>query len=69
MTCSACQQAIEAHLDNVSGVMKGQVNLLTHKANILYAPDIVGVRDLIEEIEAIGFGAKLQQNNSKAGIK
>lgn len=29
----------------------------------------MGIRDLIEEIEAVGFGAKLQQKNSRAGIK
>lgn len=60
MTCAACQGAIETHLKSLEGVVSATVCLLTHKAQIQYKPKFIGIRTLIEEVEAIGFGAKFE---------
>jgi Cu+-exporting ATPase len=60
MTCAACIQTIENHLTTVDGIVTAKVNLLTHKAVITYRTKTIGIRSIIDEIEAVGFGATYQ---------
>jgi copper chaperone CopZ len=69
MTCAACTGTIESHLKSLEGVVEATVSLLTHIANIQYRPNKIGLRTLIEEIEAIGFNAKYEAQSDKSDIR
>lgn len=60
MTCSACQQTIETHLNSLDGIKSATVSLLTHKASIQYNQKAIGIRNIIEEIEMLGFDARYE---------
>lgn len=69
MTCAACQCAIEGHLKSLDGVISATVSLLTHKSSIQYRPKVIGLRSIIEEIEAIGFSARYEAQTDKSDIR
>lgn len=64
MHCAACSTAIEAALRKLTGVSTAEVNLLTHSAQVTYAADVTGPRDIISEIEDCGFDASLSADPS-----
>lgn len=45
------------------------MSLLTHKGEIAYRPKKIGIRDLINEIEALGFGAIFEPRRDKSDIR
>jgi Cu+-exporting ATPase len=59
MTCASCVSAIESGLSTHPGVESVTVNLLMHQAKITYHQSLIGIRDLIEAIENLGYGATL----------
>jgi Cu+-exporting ATPase len=59
MTCANCSNAIEKHLNSVTGIKSISVSLVTNKATVEADTDIIGPRKIIEEIEDIGFEAEL----------
>ena len=60
MTCSNCQQAIEKHLRSVEGVTSVQVSIMTNKALVEFESKVIGIRQIIEEVEMIGFEAEYE---------
>ncbi len=60
MTCTNCSTTIENHLRSLEGVTHASVSLLTNKATVNHSAKVIGIRTLIEEIEALGFGAKYE---------
>lgn len=69
MTCSACSQTIENHLNSLDGIKSATISLLTHKATISYNPNAIGVRTIIEEIECLGFDARYEAKSNKSDIR
>ncbi len=61
MTCTSCVSAIEKHISSLDGVDAISVNLTTEKAEIKFNPNFIGPRDIIEEIEDVGYTASLSQ--------
>lgn len=57
MTCGACAAKIERHLNALDGV-RARVNYATERATIA-APTTVSARDLLGEIESLGYTAEL----------
>lgn len=55
MTCAACSSRVERTLNRLPGVT-ASVNLATATAHIM-RPDSIGVADLIDAIERVGYGA------------
>lgn len=45
------------------------ISLLTHKGTIQYKPKLIGIRDLIDEIEQLGFSAKYEPRSDKSDIR
>jgi P-type Cu+ transporter len=64
MHCAACSTAVENALRKLKGVASAEVNLLTHSAQVKYATDLTGPRDIIAEIEDCGFDATLSSDPS-----
>ncbi|MHA1556786.1 MAG: heavy metal translocating P-type ATPase [Candidatus Heimdallarchaeota archaeon] len=61
MTCAACSSAVERSLGKTEGVDNAIVSLATNDASISYDPNIVSEADLIEAIEGIGYGVRLEK--------
>ena len=56
MTCANCVATVEKGLKKLDGVLDVSVNLATEKANITYVPGQVSRRELVKQIERIGYG-------------
>ncbi|MBP1931109.1 heavy metal translocating P-type ATPase [Ammoniphilus resinae] len=67
MTCAACANRIEKGLNKVKGVHKANVNLALETAYVEYSPAEVGVQDLIQKVEQIGYKAELKEDSSNQG--
>ncbi|RUS24854.1 hypothetical protein BC938DRAFT_472987 [Jimgerdemannia flammicorona] len=69
MTCASCVASIERDLRRQPGVISCNVNLMTESAKIEYDRQILGVRDLVERIEQLGFNALIADKNANAQIE
>jgi Cu+-exporting ATPase len=69
MTCAVCQNTIQSHLLTIEGVQDCFISLLTHKGSITYKPKQIGIRDIINEIEDLGFGATYEARQDKSDIR
>jgi len=68
MICSSCSGKIEAALLAQPGVTHAAVNLLTHKAEVNFDPDVVGVRTLLRLVDQdLGYPARLEGDGGGAG--
>lgn len=65
MTCSSCSSAVESALTQRKGVLHADVDLLGHRAEVLFDSSMVGPRDIIESIEQVGFGASLVDSQNR----
>lgn len=68
MTCAACSSRIEKGLNKMDGVIQANVNLTLEKATVEYNPTAVSVKDLIQKVEKLGYGAilKSEENQEEA---
>ena len=57
MTCASCSSTIEREMTKIDGVKSISVSLSTEKARIDYDTSKLGIRDLVEHIEDLGFDA------------
>nr|CCA15286.1 heavy metal ATPase putative [Albugo laibachii Nc14] len=57
MTCNSCVHSVESCLQQLRGVVSASVNFATEKAVVRYNKQIIGIRTLIEAIDAIGYEA------------
>jgi len=55
MTCASCAVRIGRGLSRLEGVEQADVNFATHKATVLYHPDLVAVDDLKQKVAALGY--------------
>ncbi len=56
MTCANCTATVEKGLRRLDGVVDVSVNLATEKATVRYLPGQVTRRDLVKQVERIGYG-------------
>ncbi len=59
MTCAACQSNVQKKVSRLDGVRKADVNLISGTMKADLDLDVVQPQDLIEAVEAIGYGAEL----------
>ena len=64
MTCSSCSSAVESALGQAHGVLHADVDLMGHRAEVLFDSSKIGPRGIIESIEQIGFGASIIDNHN-----
>ena len=60
MTCAACSNAIDSTVNSLAGVEQVLVNLTSEYARVKFNQAQIGIRDIIDEIEGIGFGATIR---------
>ena len=68
MTCASCSGKIERHFKKVPGVLEASVNLLGQTGTFKVEKQ-VGVRDLIAEIESLGFNAIIAPKGSNSQLE
>ncbi|XP_050534333.1 copper-transporting ATPase 1 isoform X2 [Daktulosphaira vitifoliae] len=65
MTCASCVNKIETNVLKLKGVHKAVVALTTQKGIFTYDSDLIGPRDIIDHIIALGFTAELVNNKDR----
>ena len=68
MSCSSCVGRIERALNSHNGVTSSDVQLLSHKAVIMYLPDHIGPDEVIQLVEEGGYGAKILSEKSQTQL-
>jgi Cu+-exporting ATPase len=61
MSCASCAAKIEKGLANVEGVSQATVNFATEKATVFFHPAKTDVSHLINKVEDLGYGAKVDK--------
>ncbi|OAQ35381.1 heavy metal translocatin [Linnemannia elongata AG-77] len=65
MTCASCVNAIETELRKEPGILSVAVSLTLQAAKIEYDDQVLGVRNIVERIEDLGFDALLAPEGSQ----
>ena len=69
MTCAACVMAIEKALMRTQGVQSAAVNLASERATIAYDPRLAAEDEMIEAVQAVGYGAKAASSIEEANAE
>ncbi|XP_046684089.1 copper-transporting ATPase 1 isoform X3 [Homalodisca vitripennis] len=64
MTCQSCVNNIQSKLKERDGVISVKVNLENKSGEIIYNPSLLGVKDLCEAIDDMGFEASVPNQTS-----
>jgi cation-transporting ATPase V len=55
MHCASCAVRVQRALSRQAGVAEASVNFATHRAEVVYDPDLVGLDELERTVERIGY--------------
>ncbi len=55
MSCAACARRVEQGLTDLSGVATAHVNFATARATVHYDPEQVGLGQLVEQVQRVGY--------------
>ncbi|KAF9907132.1 hypothetical protein EC991_011272 [Linnemannia zychae] len=69
MTCASCVNSIEGELRKTPGIISASVSLTLQAAKVEYDNTLLGVRDIVEKIEDMGFDALLSGKSQTAQIE
>ncbi|CAO3626284.1 unnamed protein product [Cunninghamella blakesleeana] len=69
MTCASCVHSIEKGIGKLDGVLSISVNLMTESAKIQYDENKIGVRNIVEAIESLGFDALVSNGSKNAQLE
>ncbi|PWN53643.1 heavy metal translocatin [Violaceomyces palustris] len=69
MTCASCSATIERELASTPGVTSVSVSLATEKCKIAYDSQALGVRDLVERVEDLGFDAVVADDRDSTQLQ
>jgi Cu+-exporting ATPase len=64
MTCASCQHHVEEALRSTSGVQSARVDLMAHRASVVFDPAIAAPAALIEAIRSAGYDAVLPRSDA-----
>jgi Cu+-exporting ATPase len=68
MTCASCQHHVEEALRSTAGVESARVDLMAHRASVVFDPALTAPQALIEAIRGAGYDAVLPRpGDSEAG--
>ena len=66
MTCSSCQHHVEEALRSTAGVESARVDLMAHRASVVFDPAIAKPAQLVEAIRAAGYDAVLPRSDASS---
>jgi Cu+-exporting ATPase len=67
MTCAACQHHVENALRSTEGVELARVDLMAHRAKVVFDPTRARPEKLVEAIREAGYDAVLPRSDAPAG--
>ncbi len=59
MTCASCQHHVEEALRATAGVESARVDLMAHRASVVFDPALAAPQQLVEAIRGAGYDAVL----------
>src|SRR5699024_11081380 len=68
MTCSTCVNTVEKNVSVLDGVESASVNFATETITIKYLANVIEVKDIIEEIERVGYTAEDQTERTEEKV-
>ncbi|KAF7308567.1 Copper P-type ATPase [Mycena chlorophos] len=68
MTCGSCTSTVESGLSGVPGINSVAVSLATETATIQFDRGLIGVREMVERIEEMGFDAMLADHGDATQV-
>ena len=66
MTCASCQHHVEEALRSTAGVQSARVDLMAHRATVVFDPAIAAPAALIEAIRSAGYDAVLPRSDASS---
>ena len=67
MTCASCQHHVEEALRATAGVEQARVDLMAHRANVVFDPALAAPEQLVEAIRGAGYDAVLPRTGEGGG--
>jgi Cu+-exporting ATPase len=64
MTCASCQHHVEEALKSTAGVESARVDLMAHRASVVFNPALATPAQLVEAIRAAGYDAVLPRSDA-----
>ena len=65
MSCAACQHHVQEALEATAGVESARVDLMAHRANIVYDPALASPDGLVRAIRSAGYDAVLPREGAQ----
>ena len=65
MSCAACQHHVEAALRSTAGVESARVDLMAHRASVVFDPAVAAPQALVEAIRSAGYDAVLPRDGEQ----
>ncbi len=69
MTCASCQHHVEEALRATAGVESAHVDLMAHRASVVFDPAMAAPEQLVEAIRGAGYDAVLPRPSDSAGAE
>ncbi|KAJ3065106.1 hypothetical protein HDU98_011512 [Podochytrium sp. JEL0797] len=69
MTCASCSGTITKEVSKMDGVLSVSINLLGNTGSFSFDKNVIGVRDLVEKIEDLGFDAHVSDGGANAQLE
>src|SRR5580698_7727689 len=66
MTCASCQHHVEEALRGTAGVEEARVDLMAHRASIVFDPALAAPEQLVAAIRGAGYDAVLPRGGANA---
>jgi Cu+-exporting ATPase len=66
MSCASCQHHVEAALRETAGVESARVDLMAHRASVVFDPALATPTQLVEAIRAAGYDAVLPRPDASS---
>ncbi|MCK8825993.1 heavy metal translocating P-type ATPase [Fuchsiella alkaliacetigena] len=63
MSCAACSNRVEQQLAVIEGIEEVTVVLTTEKATVKYDPQLIGLMDILELVEEVGYSVNLVEES------
>jgi len=66
MTCASCQHHVEEALRSTAGVESARVDLMAHRANVIFDPATAAPQQIVDAIRGAGYDAVLPRSGDSA---
>ncbi|KAI9352021.1 hypothetical protein BDR26DRAFT_815515 [Obelidium mucronatum] len=69
MTCASCSGTITQEVSKMEGMISVSINLLGNTGAFTFDKNVIGVRDIVDKIEDLGFDAHVQDGGTNSQLE